>query len=45
MHLFPDPGYGEVPQEIERLYELVPLKSDLVYQHFSVNVNRDIHNK
>ena len=42
MYSFPDPGYGEVPQEIERLYELVPHKSDLVYQHFSVN--RDIHN-
>ena len=40
MYLFPDPGYGEVPQEIERL---VPHKSDLVYQYFSVN--RDIHNK
>ena len=25
--LFPDPGYGEVPQEIERLYELVKHKS------------------
>ena len=43
MHLFPDPGYGEVPQEIETLYyDLDPHKSDLVYQHFSVN--RDIHN-
>ena len=36
MHLFPDPGYSEVPQEI------VLNKSELVYQHFSVN--RDIHN-
>ena len=42
MYLFPDPGYGEVPQEKERLKELVPYKSDLVYQHFSVN--SDIHN-
>ena len=37
MHLFPGPSYGEVPQEIERLQELVPHKSDYVYQHFSVN--------
>ena len=42
MHLLPDLGYGEVSQEIEKLKELVPHKSDLVYQHFSVN--RDIHN-
>ena len=42
MYLFPDPGYGEVPQEIERLWELNPHKSDLVYQYFSVN--RDIYN-
>ena len=42
MYLFHDLGYGEVPEEIEKLKELVSHKSDLVYQHFFCN--RDIPN-
>ena len=40
MHLFPDPGYGEVPQEIEGNRKVIGVNP--TQKRFSVI--RDIHN-